>query len=302
MPRFGVKQFAIVVFLCFVWGANLIALKIGFAGVSPVCSASLRFALGLAGLLAWAAASRIRIAPPAGSIPALVFSSVQSSLVFTLFAVGIDRTTVQRGAIMLYTQPVFVSLIEHFTTKNEKLNAAKGAGLLLSFAGVVVVFSDGIGGASAKYLTGDALVLGASAVWAAHTLYQKNLNRRIDPTLVILYLFLFGAPMLLGVAALLGERMVFDLNAKVAAALLFQGLFVAAFTFVVWNRLLKTYPAGKLSSFLFLTPIFGVLLAGLFQGEGFTLKILAGLALTSAGVYVVSSRGSRSEDESVLKL
>jgi drug/metabolite transporter (DMT)-like permease len=51
MKKFGLPQSGMVAFLCLLWGGNLIAMKIGFEGISPICSASIRFALGAFGIL-----------------------------------------------------------------------------------------------------------------------------------------------------------------------------------------------------------------------------------------------------------
>ena len=47
------------------------------------------------------------------------------------------------------------------------------------------------------------------------------------------------------------------------AALLFQAVYIVAFTYVLWFWLMRRYPAAGLSSFTFLTPVFGVLCGGL---------------------------------------
>ena len=42
----------------------------------------------------------------------------------------------------------------------------------------------------------------------------------------------------------------------------------------LYADMLKIYPATRLSSFVFLCPVFGVILGGLFLKEGFELKIM----------------------------
>ena len=54
-----------------------------------------------------------------------------------------------------------------------------------------------------------------------------------------------------------------EVSAVPVAALLFQAIYVVAVTYVLWFWLMRRYPAAGLSSFAFLTPVFGVLCGGL---------------------------------------
>ena len=74
----------------------------------------------------------------------------------------------------------------------------------------------------------------------------------------------------------------------VVAAVLYQGLVVAAFCFVTWTNLLRRYSASKMTAFHFTTPIFGVLLSRLILGENILPGLAAGVALVAIGIYVVS--------------
>ena len=59
-------------------------------------------------------------------------------------------------------------------------------------------------------------------------------------------------------------------------------------TYVVWFWLMRRYPAAGLSSFAFLTPVFGVLCGGLLLDEPLTIRIFLALALIGAGLIIVN--------------
>ena len=79
-----------------------------------------------------------------------------------------------------------------------------------------------------------------------------------------------------------------DVSALATASLAFQTVFIVAFTYVLWFWLVRRYPASGLSSFAFLTPAFGVVLAGLLLDEPLTGRIFAALALIAAGLLLVN--------------
>ncbi len=77
-------------------------------------------------------------------------------------------------------------------------------------------------------------------------------------------------------------------------ALVYQCVVVAFIGYLVWFRLLHRYQASRLVSFIFLTPVFGVILSGLILGESLPFSLWIGLGLVAAGIYLVN-RPNRAE-------
>ena len=58
--------------------------------------------------------------------------------------------------------------------------------------------------------------------------------------------------------------------------MLYQGLAVSGVCFGVWMVLLRRYPAGRLATVAFLTPLFGVALGHALRGEALTVSLVGG--------------------------
>jgi len=84
-----------------------------------------------------------------------------------------------------------------------------------------------------------------------------------------------------------------DVTALATASLAFQTVFIVAFTYVLWFWMVRRYPASGLTSFTFLSPAFGVILAGLLLGEPLTVRVLGALALIAAGLALVNRPARR---------
>jgi drug/metabolite transporter (DMT)-like permease len=69
---------------------------------------------------------------------------------------------------------------------------------------------------------------------------------------------------------------------------LFQGLLVSGVAFAIWMILLRRYPAGRLVTIAFLTPLFGITLGTLIRGEAFTWPLALGGLLVGLGIYLVA--------------
>jgi drug/metabolite transporter (DMT)-like permease len=68
---------------------------------------------------------------------------------------------------------------------------------------------------------------------------------------------------------------------------------VAGASYVGWFWLIRHYPATRLSSFSFLTPVMGVLAGALLLGEPLTPAVFAALALVGAGILIANRPARR---------
>jgi drug/metabolite transporter (DMT)-like permease len=84
--------------------------------------------------------------------------------------------------------------------------------------------------------------------------------------------------------------MITDANIKTISSIIYQGLVAGAIGFVAWNTMLLKYGAVSLHSYLFLSPIAGVVFGGLILGEPITQKIIISLILIVSGIVIVNFR------------
>ena len=73
-------------------------------------------------------------------------------------------------------------------------------------------------------------------------------------------------------------------------ALAYQVVLVVTISYIAWFWLLAHYPAARISSFIFLTPLFAVGLGWLLLGEPVSLFLALAVALVAVGIYLVNRR------------
>ena len=61
-------------------------------------------------------------------------------------------------------------------------------------------------------------------------------------------------------------------------------------TYLVWFWLIAHYPASRLSSYTFLTPLFGVMAGVILLSEAASAALIASLLLVGIGIYLVNRR------------
>lgn len=279
--------------LCFIWAMQQIALKATAPDFSPVLQIALRTVAGgllVALFMAWRGErfrGALRFWKPgmaAGALYALEFLLVGESLRFT---------TAGHVVVLLYTAPIFAALGLHWKLAEERLAALQWLGVMLAFGGVGVAFfaRGAVQADAAAMLWGDLLALLSGAAWGATTVVVRATPLAALPASQTLMYQLVGGALLLLLAALLMGQTTFHPTPLVWASLIFQSLFVAFLSYLVWFWLLRRYLASRLGVFSFATPLFGVALGAWILDEPIGPGFLAGSLLVVAGVVLLSGYG-----------
>jgi len=285
-PDFSIFASILSAFLCVVFGANAVAIKLAFSGVGVFTCAAIRFSIAALAIWIWARTRGQPLAPTKGRFYLLLIFAALFTAQLSLFNLGLSKSNASRGTLISNLLPFWVLFLAHFFVPGDRITRRKFVGILLGFSGVAFMFAEKKGVTDA-FKVGDLIILSATIVWACNVIYVKRIIGFFSPFQVTFYAMIFSVPLFLLEALLWDTPMVFKLDFKVVAALLYQSLITAAFGFVTWNKLLQEYGAVALHSFIFLMPIAGVALGGLVLGEPITSKIIAALAFIVAGIMVV---------------
>ena len=291
MPKHELDRLAIglMVVFCSIWGLQQVAIKVANAGISPVWQAGMRSLGATATILLWVLFRRVRLFERDGTLwPGLLVGLLFSGE-FALIFLGLDYTPASQGVIFLYTAPFFVALGARWFLPGERMRRAQWGGMALAFIGVVLLFGEHLWLPADQAWIGDLMILGAAMLWAATTLAVKaSALGRSSAEKILLYQLAISAVLLPPLSMAMGEPGVFAPTPLVWANLFFQAVIVAGASYLGWFWLIRHYPATRLSSFSFLTPVMGVLASILLLDEPLTPTIFAALFLVGAGIWIAN--------------
>lgn len=284
---FGAALFT--VFICVLFGGNGVAMKLGYTGIGPFTTAGIRFTIASCLLILWARYQKVslrltRLQWRMVTVQALLFG-VQVSC----FHLGLKSTTASHGALVANALPFMVLILAHFFIPGDRITLKKGAGILLGFVGVVVLFFDEPD-LNANLQKGDIIVLAAVLCWSVSAIYVKRIIEHFHAVQITLFPMILSLPLFFINGWLWDEAMVTQITPTVVKAILYQGAVTAAFGFVAWNTMLQKYGATALHSFVFIVPLAGVTNGVLILGEPVTNHLLAAIACIVAGIVVVNLR------------
>ena len=279
---------ALMLMLCLSWGFNQIAVKLALPDVPPMLQALIRSAGALPVMLIVGWLRGVRFFERDGTLVPGLLAGLLFGIEFVLIFSGLVFTSASRAAVFLYTAPFFVALGSH-QFLGERLTASQWSGLGLSFAGVALAIGVPQPDVDARVLLGDLLVVGGGALWAATTLIAKGTSlRKAAPEKALGYQAAVSIPILGCASWVFGETVTHVPGPLSISLLAYQAFWVVGCTFVLWFALVKTYSASKLSSFTFITPLFGVVAAYFIMHDKLTLAFGAAALFVIAGLYFVN--------------
>lgn len=273
----------------FIWGSTYLAIRYAIESIPPLSSAALRFTL--AGLILGAFLA-VRRGPSALRVTRRQLAS--AALIGTLLLLGgngfvvLSEQYIPSGTSALLVASVPLWIVMWRAVAKDRPAAPTLVGVLIGFAGLVVLMRPGGGGAH-NYVLGVVLVLIASISWAFGSVASKAwLTPPKDPFVASAYQMVFGGLGCAIAAALHGEHFhpgaVTGTSVWATVYLVGAGSLVA-FSSYVW--LLKNAPISTVATYAYVNPVVAVALGALFLSETITLAVVVGGLIVVLGVAVV---------------
>jgi drug/metabolite transporter (DMT)-like permease len=276
---------ALLVACCLFWGFQQVLVKATLPEVPPVLQAAIRFMGATAILWMWCHQRGVALFERDGTLRAGLLAGVLFCGEFVCIYVGLQHTTASRLTLFLYTSPFWVAVLLPVFVPTERLRSVQWLGLGLAFAAVAFALQDGLhAGGNGAIGLGDGLALASGALWALTTLVIRTTRlASLSPEKLLYYQVAMSAVLLPFVSVELGEVWQFNLSAWAWGSLAIQTVAGAFASYLVWMWLLRHYPATRLGSFVFLTPVFAMVFGALWLGEVVSTHTLAALVAVAAG-------------------
>lgn len=279
-----------------IWGSSFLWIKIAVGEIGPVTLVAFRLLFGLVGLLVVMRLQRQRLPRSRAMLPAFLFMGLFNAAVpISLISWGETRIDSGLAAILNGTVPLFAIVIAHYWLTDEKITALRVMGLVLGFAGVVLLVSDDLTpGALRGSLLGQLAVLAASASYAMAATFSRRYLRNQPPVLQgTMVLLTADAFAWLGVLAL--ERP-FQMPALPITwvAIAWLGLLGSCVAYLLYFHLINAWGPTRTAVVAYIFPVIGLALGIVFLKERPDWRVFGGTALIVVGILVMNVLGGES--------
>lgn len=288
------RDFLLLFGCCLVWGLNLVLTRwvVADMHIPPLFFAAVRFA-GVA----------LFLIPFLRPVPKKLFtlfliSIMIGSLNFALLFIGLQNA--EASAVAVTGQlGVPISTLMSMAFLGETIGWRRGLGIMLSFAGVVLIAFDP---GSFQISTGLLFVVCSAFIGS----YGGILMKKMPPLTglqVQAWVGLFSFAPLFAVSFLWEQNQVAAYihgGWPIWLASLFAILGVSIFGHGAFYTLIKKYDVSMLSPLTLMTPIWGVVFGVILLNEPMSPRLLVGAVVALAGVFMIAVRQNTRLPEAAL--
>lgn len=283
--------------VCFFWGTTYLGIRIALESFSPALLVCLRNLIS--GAITLSVAAMIGAHLPRGRD--LWITAGYGLMVIGMGngALAVAEQWIPSGLASLFvtTSPFWFVGIDALLPGGEKLHGPTIRGLLIGFAGVLLLVPDAWAAITQHtFASGGAVVLAflilqvSGASWALGSLLQRNRRSRAHP-------FVIGGVQQLSTGLALMLPGAFQLpaahwTARGVAAIVYLAIFGGIVGYSCYALALDRLPPATVSTYTYINPVVAVFLGWWVYREQFGLREAAAMAVIFAGVALVRRAAS----------
>ena len=274
------------------WASSFAAVRASLQAFTPGHIALFRFLIASVLLAVFTLITRIKL-PKLKDIPVIFLLGFLGIAAFhTAQNYGQVTVTAGSAAMIVSSVPIFTAILATIFL-GEKLKLWGWLGIFISFLGVSLIALGEREGV--EFNPGVFILLLAAIAAATYFVLQKPYLIRYSALQLVTYMIWAGTLFLLVFTPGLIEEVT---NAPIEAtiATIYLGVFPSAVAYVAWSYALSRAPASIVVSFLYLQPVFAVIIAFIWLNEIPVLISIIGGVITILGVFLVNKYGLSSDE------
>lgn len=285
--------------ISFFWGTSFAGVKIGLTYVSQVelVLTRLLIATALFAIILFLVRNKIDVRikrEDYGLLAWLSFIGVASY--YPIQTLGVNWTITIHTALIMATSPILTAVMAVFINK-ERMNKYAALGIAVAFTGVSMIIMSGDNSAAASnpnMLYGDLILMINSLTWAYFTIKGSELMKKYLPFVAMAYIFIIGTLMIIPFAVVYSFYQPvniiksFTSGYELIAIFLYLGGLCSVYSYFFWYKAVKEIGPVKTSVFMYLNPLFAMMVGISILGEKVNMYSALGGVLVLAGVYIVN--------------
>jgi drug/metabolite transporter (DMT)-like permease len=285
------KHWIVFITLGVIWSSSFLWIKIGVQEVGPMSLVAFRMLFGA--LTAAGIAVYYRIALPRDWNTWGIFAILgPASLAIPIFFISWGEQTIDSAvaSILNATVPLFTLIVAHFWLHDDKITFQKTLGLLVGFAGVLILMSKDLLASEQGSVIGQGAVILASLFYAGSAVAIRKYTQHIDNTMRGVGMLLTSA-VLMWIVGPIAERP-FTIPALPITwiAALWLGILGSGLAMIMLYYLIHEIGPTRTSLVTYLFPVGGVILGVIFLKEQLSWQLIAGTVMIIASLAIVNYR------------
>jgi drug/metabolite transporter (DMT)-like permease len=276
---------SIYVLTCMIWGSTWLVIKIGLESIPPIISVGYRFTLASVLILGVISIKKIKIQTDVTAVK-LYLSMAFFSFIFPYGLIYWAEQFVPSGltAILYAVYPFSIAIFSLVMIPSEKIGINKIVGMIISFTGLYVIFSESFTGNLDNYILGLIAVFISAIMQSSIAVSIKKYGHHLHPLAMNFYPMLIAGIVLLVYGFIIEGQLKIRYDYKAFFSVFYLALFGSLITFTSYYWLIKRVNIIIVSLITFITPIIALFLGWFFYREELSMHQLAGCFLVLMGL------------------
>lgn len=289
----GSVEWAMLVALSVLWGGSFFFVGVAVRDLPTLTIVVLR--VGLAALVLWGVVAALKRPLPRNPDAWLAFLGMgilNNVIPFGLIVWGQQTIASGLASILNATTPLFTVAVAGLLLADERINGRKVLGIVVGFAGVVVMIGPGaISGLGADLLAQLACLGGAVAYAFAGVFGRRFKRLGVDPIVVAAGQVTASTLVLAPLALVIDRPWALAMPAATTwAAIVGLAVLSTALAYILYFQILQRAGATNLLLVTFLIPVSAIALGSLVLGERLNDPEIVGMALIGLGLLAIDGR------------
>ncbi|MFN8280988.1 MAG: EamA family transporter [Saprospiraceae bacterium] len=285
------KAYWALAMTCIIWGTTYLVNKLGVNHIPPFLFTAVRHSIAGVCMLSYVFFVHKE------KWPDFRFIRFQILLGFLLLTIGngvgvFGLKYIDSGlsAILAATSPITIALLVHFYKPEEKISSWGWVGLLMGFAGLVIICIEKITWPLHRddNFIGIGLTLISVLAWGIGTVVSKTRTSHHSPFMAAGFQMIFGAiPLVIG-ALFSEDHSGFVLDTQAVLIWIYIIILGSLVAYTAYIYALRYLPAPIVSIQSYINPIIAMNLGVIFLNEIMSTQLIVGAVMTLIGVFIIN--------------
>lgn len=289
----GVIEWLLLITLSFLWGGSFFFIGVAVRALPPFTIVTLRVVFAALVLHAIVQAKGLKMPLDRKLWAVFVGMGILNNVIpFSLIVWGQTYIASSLASILNATTPLFTVIVAHFLTDDEKMTPWRLIGVLIGFAGVVLMIGpDVLRGLGANVMAQIAVIAAALSYAFAGVYGRRFRSMAVAPLVTATGQVTASSLLLLPLDLAVDRPWTLPMpSLEVWGALIGLAVFSTAVAYILYFRILAMAGATNVLLVTFLIPVSAILLGTTFLREHLALKHFVGMGLIGLGLAAIDGR------------
>ncbi len=279
--------------VCLIWGTTYLAIRVAVRTLPDAWMSGTRFLLA-GGVLILFFRLRGEAFPPWRQMGHVAFIGLALVGIGNLLVVWAEKVIpIGLAALMIAMTPFWMAAVEAMIKNGESWNLNEAIGLILGFAGVILLMLPNMKkGWNAAFVSGILALQIASISWAIGSIYSKYRKVEAKPIVSAALQMFFGGAFLLVVAAFKGDFQSVRWETNSILAFAYLTIFGAMIGYACYMYALSKLPSSLVSLYAYINPVIAVWLGWLILDEHLSWITILATGVILSGIWLVKRKSS----------